>query len=104
MRCRLSLLILLILLICSPLQAAEPLWLREPALSPDGKQLAFTWQGRVYLSAGDGGLAMPLTDSDYLSQRPLWSPDGKQIAFAANWPVSTMAGTSVICWRSWPVN
>ncbi|ASI25324.1 hypothetical protein CE456_05100 [Aeromonas salmonicida] len=47
---------------------------------------------------------MPLTDSDYLSQRPLWSPDGKQIAFAANWPVSTMAGTSVICWRSWPVN
>ncbi|HGY1011916.1 TPA: S41 family peptidase [Aeromonas salmonicida subsp. smithia] len=81
MRCRLS---LLILLICSPLQAAEPLWLREPALSPDGKQLAFTWQGRVYLSAGDGGLAMPLTDSDYLSQRPLWSPDGKQIAFAAN--------------------
>ena len=41
-------------------------------------------QGRIYLSAGDGGLATPLTGSDYLSQRPLWSPDGKQIAFAAN--------------------
>jgi tricorn protease len=81
MRYRLS---LLILLICAPLQAAEPRWVREPALSPDGKQLAFTWQGRIYLSAGDGGLATPLTGSDYLSQRPLWSPDGKQIAFAAN--------------------
>lgn len=81
MRYRLS---LLLLLICSPLQAAEPLWLREPALSPDGKQLAFTWQGRVYLSAGDGGPAVPLTDGSYLSQRPLWSPDGKLIAFAAN--------------------
>lgn len=45
MRYRLS---LLLLLLCSSLQAAEPLWLREPALSPDGKQLAFTWQGRVY--------------------------------------------------------
>ncbi|WP_421158117.1 S41 family peptidase [Aeromonas dhakensis] len=81
MRYRLS---LLLLLICSPLQAAEPLWLREPALSPDGKQLAFTWQGRIYLSAGDGGPAVPLTDGSYLSQRPLWSPDGKLIAFAAN--------------------
>ncbi|WP_429070309.1 S41 family peptidase [Aeromonas dhakensis] len=81
MRYRLS---LLLLLICSPLQAAEPLWLHEPALSPDGKQLAFTWQGRVYLSAGDGGPAVPLTDGSYLSQRPLWSPDGKLIAFAAN--------------------
>lgn len=81
MRYRLS---LLLLLLCSSLQAAEPLWLREPALSPDGKQLAFTWQGRVYLSAGDGGPAVPLTDGNYLSQRPLWSPDGKLIAFAAN--------------------
>ncbi|WP_323094393.1 S41 family peptidase [Aeromonas hydrophila] len=81
MRYRLS---LLLLLLCSSLQAAEPLWLREPALSPDGKQLAFTWQGRVYLSAGDGGPAVPLTDGNYLSQRPLWSPDGTLIAFAAN--------------------
>ncbi|HCT5133867.1 TPA: PD40 domain-containing protein, partial [Aeromonas hydrophila] len=81
MRYRLS---LLLLLLCSSLQAAEPLWLREPALSPDGKQLAFTWQGRVYLSAGDGGPAVPLTDGNYLSQRPLWSPDGKLIALAAN--------------------
>lgn len=64
--------------------AADALWLREPALSPDGKRLAFTWQGRIFVSSGEGGAAMALTGSDYLSQRPIWSPDGSQLAFAAN--------------------
>ncbi|WP_050514276.1 S41 family peptidase [Aeromonas finlandensis] len=64
--------------------AADALWLREPALSPDGKQLAFTWQGRIFISSAEGGPATALTGSDYLSQRPVWSPDGKQLAFAAN--------------------
>ncbi|MCV5179811.1 hypothetical protein OFC21_30770, partial [Escherichia coli] len=64
--------------------AADALWLREPALSPDGKQLAFTWQGRIFVASAEGGPATALTGSDYLSQRPIWSPDGKQLAFAAN--------------------
>lgn len=64
--------------------AADALWLRDPALSPDGKQLAFTWQGRIFITSAQGGPASALTGSSYLSQRPIWSPDGKQIAFAAN--------------------
>ncbi len=51
---------------------------------PDGKQLAFTWQGRIFVASAEGGPATALTGSDYLSQRPIWSPDGKQLAFAAN--------------------
>ncbi|HDO1312800.1 S41 family peptidase [Aeromonas veronii] len=64
--------------------AADALWLREPAFSPDGKQLAFTWQGRIFIAHAEGGQASALTGSDYLSQRPIWSPDGKLIAFSAN--------------------
>ncbi len=88
--CRLATLLFSSLL-CSPLLlwlpasvAADALWLREPALSPDGKQLAFTWQGRIFVASAEGGPATALTGSDYLSQRPVWSPDGKRLAFAAN--------------------
>ena len=83
--CRLATLLLSSLLCWQPASvAAAALWLREPALSPDGKQLAFSWQGRIFVTSAEGGPATALTGSDYLSQRPLWSPDGKQIAFAAN--------------------
>ena len=58
--------------------ATDALWLRDPALSPDGKQLAFTWQGRIFITSAQGGPASALTGSSYLSQRPIWSPDGKQ--------------------------
>ncbi|PJG57700.1 S41 family peptidase [Aeromonas cavernicola] len=77
-------LLLPFLLWLPPAVADDPRWLREPALSPDGKKVAFTWQGRIYLSNSEGGAATPLTGTDYLSQRPVWSPDGKLIAFAAD--------------------
>ena len=64
--------------------AEEARWLREPALSPDGSRLAFTWQGRIFVASAEGGPAIALTGSGYLSQRPIWSPDGKRLAFAAN--------------------
>ena len=42
--CRLATLLFSPLLLWLPAcVAADALWLREPALSPDGKQLAFTW-------------------------------------------------------------
>ena len=83
--CRLATLLFSPLLLWLPASiAADALWLREPALSPDGKQLAFTWQGRIFVASAEGGPATALTGSDYLSQRPIWSPDGKQLAFAAN--------------------
>ena len=83
--CRLATLLFSPLLLWLPASvAADALWLREPALSPDGKQLAFTWQGRIFVASAEGGPATALTGSDYLSQRPIWSPDGKQLAFTAN--------------------
>ena len=64
--------------------AAEPLWLRYPAISPDGKQIAFTYRGDIYVVPAKGGQAAPLTIHDAHDFMPVWSHDGKQIAFASD--------------------
>jgi tricorn protease len=55
-----------------------------PALSPDGRQLAFSWAGDVWLVRSRGGLATQLTAHPAADGGPAFSPDGKQIAFTSN--------------------
>ncbi|WP_240755344.1 S41 family peptidase [Pedobacter sp. SYP-B3415] len=62
----------------------EALWLRYPALSPDGKTIVFGYKGDLYKIPASGGTATPLTISEYHEQMPVWSRDGKSIAFASN--------------------
>ena len=38
-----------------------PLWLRYPAISPDGKMIVFSYKGDLYKVASNGGEAVPLT-------------------------------------------
>ena len=67
------------------LRAQEaPLWLRYNAISPDGSQIVFSYQGDLYKVAATGGRAMQLTTHPGHDTRPVWSPDGKQIAFASD--------------------
>lgn len=61
-----------------------PNWLRYPALSPDGKTIAFCYKGDIYLVDSKGGIARPLTLSDGYDYMPIWSPDSKQIAFSSD--------------------
>ncbi|HKY94762.1 MAG TPA: hypothetical protein VJL84_05625, partial [Kiloniellales bacterium] len=71
----------------SPSFAAEanpPLWLRYPAVSPDGSSIAFAYDGSLYVVPAEGGTARPLITSDVYATRPVWSPDGQSIAFAAD--------------------
>ncbi|WP_026969926.1 S41 family peptidase [Algoriphagus terrigena] len=61
-----------------------PSWLRYPAISPDGSQIAFTYKGDLYLVSSTGGKASQLTFHEAHDFKPIWSADGKQIAFASD--------------------
>ncbi len=67
------------------LLAQEPAsWLRYPAISPDGKYIAFEYKGNIWKVSIKGGEAIPLTLSSYYEYSPVWSPDGKYIAYASD--------------------
>src|SRR5512142_3188068 len=64
--------------------ADAPLWLRYPAISPDGRTIAFSYQGDIYVVPSSGGTAIPLTLGESYEFAPVWSHDGKSIAFASD--------------------
>jgi Tol biopolymer transport system component/C-terminal processing protease CtpA/Prc len=61
-----------------------PLWLRNTAISPDGKTIAFTYKGDIYTVPVVGGRATQLTSNPSYDTTPIWSPDGSKIAFASD--------------------
>lgn len=61
-----------------------PLWLRYPALSPDGREIAFAYKGDIYTVPAEGGRAVQLTTNPKHDTHPVWSPDGRYIAFASD--------------------
>src|SRR5262245_33835915 len=59
----------------------------SPALSPDGKQIAFSWSGEkddnpdLYVKLVDAGAPVRLTQDPGFESRAAWSPDGTFLAF-----------------------
>ena len=86
--------------LCVSLFSQEnPLWLRKSTISPDGKLIAFSYQGDIFTVSSSGGEARQITANAAYDSDPLWTPDGKQIVFSSVrelskdiWVVSAQGG------------
>lgn len=58
--------------------------LAQPALSPDGAEVAFVSGGDIWAVPSNGGTARLLVSHEATESRPLYSPDGRQLAFVSN--------------------
>jgi DNA-binding winged helix-turn-helix (wHTH) protein len=69
----------------------------SPTFSPDGSQVAFSWDGErqdnfdIYVKLIDRSDAVRLTSSPASDKSPAWSPDGRQIAFVRNQAIFLIA-------------
>ena len=63
---------------------SQPRWIQQPALSPDGKWIAFGYKGHLFKVPSAGGAAVALTLNNAYNGYPVWSHDGKKIAFVSD--------------------
>lgn len=81
---KLTLLILIGLISLNTFAQQNPLWLRYPAISPNGQTILFNYKGDIYKVPATGGTAVPITISDSYEYSAVWSNDGNNIAFASD--------------------
>jgi len=63
----------------------EPIrYARTPDISPDGKQVTFSYKGDIWVVETIGGVARPVTLHEAHDAYPSFSPDGRSIAFSSN--------------------
>src|SRR5262245_48573876 len=75
----------IVLVYSAPASARDTIRLaNNPALSPDGKLLAFDWNGDIWLVGADNGEARPLTLHSGRDSQPAFSPDGSEVAFISD--------------------
>ena len=62
-------------------RAALALGALHPAISPDGKQIAVSYQGSIGIVPANGGTLQLLSKGAGWDLQPTWSPNGKWIAY-----------------------
>src|SRR5947208_2499727 len=53
----------------------------QPCISPDGRQIALSFQGAICRMPSVGGTLVRLTRDEGWDIEPTWSPDGRWIAY-----------------------
>mgnify|MGYP003292574621 CR=1 FL=1 len=73
------------LLISGAVCAAQttPRWIRHSSISPDGEQIAFSYQGDIFTVSSKGGQARQITSNSAFDSEPMWSADGQKIVFVS---------------------
>jgi len=66
-------------------QSAQP-YFTDPAMSPDGSEIAFTSGGDIWAVPAGGGDAHLLVSHPATESRPIYSPDGRKLAFTSRPP------------------
>jgi Tol biopolymer transport system component len=56
--------------------------IRNPVVSPDGKQVAFTALNRLYIMDVANGTPKRVSNFDFTEAQPAWNPDGSQLVWA----------------------
>ena len=80
------------------LEAAGPHPVRgivSPAVSPDGRRIAFSALGDLWVHHVGGGTER-LTDDPWMEMDPAWSPDGSRLAFSSD----RDGGTDLYVWHA----
>ena len=81
---RTCLLILLLAAVWPVLHAENIRFASRPSLSPDGKQIYFSYDGDIYSVSAGGGQATAVITMNGVQDAPLVSPDGRWLAFSSD--------------------
>jgi C-terminal processing protease CtpA/Prc/tricorn protease-like protein len=74
--------LVIILMFCSVLTAQK--LIKQPSLNNDGSQIAFTYQGDIWIVSSAGGEAKRITVHSAYETNPKFSKDGNKIFFSSN--------------------
>ncbi|WP_116105546.1 S41 family peptidase [Lewinella sp. IMCC34191] len=76
--------LIILLLVCGTLSAQDLYFVDEPTLTPDGREIVFSYNQDLWRVPAAGGMASRITALEGNETNPSISPDGKYLAFSGS--------------------